>query len=230
MTTTDAAAAPAVRSYRRTDFGEHVARTVANLQARAVRDVPIPEAIGALARLRRGIGRTPGFDYTLEKYVGVPDALVGPRPDDDSVPADREYAAHDAVTLYALHQQSQRKPMHVNGRGLGYAMADLVKASGSPEGVRRRFAALGTAANYSETIFHLRSLVTMLREQQIALDYGRLAENLNALRRPGGRADVQAIWGREYFRITATRDAQDSTGTDSAPDTDSTSDTEETAS
>lgn len=181
---------------RRGDLGEHVARIVGRLQAMVLRTVPVPEAVSALARLRRGIGRTPGFDYTLEDYLHVPDEWV-PAADE---PTDAEYAVHDAVTLYALHQQSRRERMHVDGRGLGQALARLAQVSRNPEGIRRRFAALGTGSSYQESTYHLRSLVTMLREHQIPLDYGLLADDLKLLRRPDGRPKVQAIWGREFFR------------------------------
>lgn len=183
---------------RRSDLGEHVARTVGGLQTRLLRDPPQPEAVSALARLRRAIGRAPGFDYTLETYVQVPEHLLGYQPSDDAT--DAEYAVHDAVSLYALHQQSRRERMHVDGRGLGQALAELVRKSGGPDGVRRRFAALGTASTYHESIYHLRSLITMLREHQIPLDYGLLADDLQTLRRPTGRPKVQATWGREFFR------------------------------
>ena len=217
MTTVDqqpTASAPA-RSWtrRRTDLGEHVARAVGALQARLFRDATQPEAVSALARLRRGMGRPPGFDFTLERYLQVPEHLLGRRPDDDAQPADTEQAVHDAVTLYALHQQSRRERMHVDGRGLGRSLADLVRVSGGPEGVRRRFAALGTASTYHESIYHLRSLITMLREHQIPLDYGLLADDLRTLLRPGGQARIQAVWGREFFRTRPATTADASTDT-----------------
>ncbi len=189
----------------RRELGDHVARRVGALQARVLSTVPQPEAVSALARLRRGIGRTPGFDFTLERYLQLPGDLLD-RPDDDTEAADAEHAIHDAVTLYALHQQSRRERMHVDGRGLGQAMSDLVGRSGGPEGVRRRFAALGTASSYQESIYHLRSLITMLREHQIPLDYGLLADDLETLRLPGERSKVQAVWGREFFRSRPSTD------------------------
>ncbi|SCL13519.1 type I-E CRISPR-associated protein Cse2/CasB [Micromonospora inyonensis] len=199
---------------RRAALGDHVARTVGALQARVLRTAPVPEAVSALARLRRGIGRTPGFDYTLEHYLQVPDELLGWRSPADDEPTDAEYAVHDAVTLYALHQQSRRERMHVDGRGLGQALAQLVNTSRSPEGVRRRFAALGTGSTYHESTYHLRSLITMLREHQIPLDYGLLADDLKTLRRPADRPRIQAIWGREFFRSRPRTDVD-------TPDTDS---------
>lgn len=218
MTTVDvdqpASAARKPRSRPRRDLGDHVARTVGALQARVLSTVPQSEAVSALARLRRGIGRTPGFDYTLERYVQVPKELLGYQPPDVEA-TDAEQAVHDAVTLYALHQQSRRERMHADGRGLGQALADLVRKSGGPEGVRRRFAALGTATTYHESIYHLRSLITMLREHQIPLDYGLLAEDLETLRKPIGRPQVQAIWGREFFRSRPSTDV-DAPATDSS--------------
>jgi CRISPR system Cascade subunit CasB len=188
------------RPRRRTELGDHVARTISGLQQRLLRDAPHPEAVSALARLRRGLGRDPGCDYTLERYLQVPAHLLGYLPADDSQAADSEYAVHDAVTLYALHQQSRRERMHADGQGLGGALARLVRKSESPDGVRRRFAALGTATTYPESIYHLRSLITMLREHQIPLDYGLLADDLKTLRRPDGHTRMQSIWGREFFR------------------------------
>ncbi|MEU7874304.1 type I-E CRISPR-associated protein Cse2/CasB [Dactylosporangium sp. NPDC049140] len=198
MTTATADQARRVPPRRRRELGEHVARTVGTLQAQVLSDPPRPDAVAALARLRRGIGQAPGFDYTLEAYLWVPEALLSRRPADRA--DDAEQAVHDAVTLYALHQQSRRERMHVGGQGLGFAVAGLVRASDGPDGVRRRFAALGTASTYAESIYHLRGLITMLRTHQLPLDYGLLADDLCALRRPKGRTDTQAMWGREFIR------------------------------
>jgi CRISPR system Cascade subunit CasB len=206
---------------RRRSLGEHVHRTVSSLQAQVLRDPPRPEAVSALARLRRVVGRTPGSDYTLEAYLAVPEELLGCGPADVSEATDAEYAAHDAVTLYALHQQSRRAPMHASGQGLGTAMAALVRAVTGPDGVRRRFAALGTASTYDEGTYHLRSLITMLREHQIPLDYGLLTDDLEALRRPDRRTAIQAIWGREFFH-SRPADADDTSTVDTeAPTADS---------
>ncbi|MET7394296.1 type I-E CRISPR-associated protein Cse2/CasB [Dactylosporangium sp. NPDC005572] len=214
-------------------LGDHVAATVGKLQAQVLHEPPVPEAVGAIARLRRCIGRIPGADYTLGTYLSVPDELLRGRPRTETDAYDAEYAVHDAITLYALHQQSRRERMHVSGSGLGVALAALVRKSVSPEGVRRRFAALGTATSYAESIHHLRGLVTMLREHQIPVDYGLLADDLYTLRqpagqppgRPSGRATVQAVWGREFFRTRPTAGDTNDSGNPS----DSATETEERA-
>ncbi|WP_127500626.1 type I-E CRISPR-associated protein Cse2/CasB [Actinoplanes solisilvae] len=204
------------RRTRHSALGNHVAATVGRLQARLQRDSPDPAAVSALARLRRVIGRDPGTDYTLEEYLYVPDDLLDTRQIDPAT--DQEHAVHDAVSLYALHQQSRPERMHIDGRGLGRAVADLVHVSNGPDGVRRRFAALGTASTYQESIYHLRGLITMLRGHQIPLDYGLLAEDLCTLRRPDGRQHVQAIWGREFFR-SRPRATTDSDNADTSEET-----------
>lgn len=187
---------------RRGPLGSDVARVVAGLQMRLLAPKPHQEAISALARLRRGISREPGFDYTLDTYLAVSDDLLTELKEHvkDGATTAAEYAKHAAVTMYALHQQSQRERMHVDGRGLGHAIGDLARASSGPEGVRRRFAALGTAISFDEVSYHLRSLIVMLREHKIPLDYGLLADDLRTMRLPGRRAKMQATWGREYFR------------------------------
>lgn len=202
MTTATAEQPARRKGVRRTDpLGTYVGGVVARLQARMVRETPDPEAVGALARLRRGIGAEPGSDYTLERYLWVPDELIDYVP--PAGPADAEYAVHDAVTLYALHQQSQRRPMHAPGEGLGAAVSKLIDKTDGPDGVRRRFAALGTASAYPEVIYHLRGLITMLRGHEVHLDYGLLADDLLNLRRPHRAARVRAAWGREFYRSRA---------------------------
>jgi CRISPR system Cascade subunit CasB len=202
-------------SRRRGKLGEHVAGLVAGLQSRVLREPPDPAAVSALARLRRGIGQEPGSDYTLEQYLLVPEQLLGYAPKDS--PADTEYAVHDAVTLYALHQQSQRRPMHVSGGGLGAAVSRLVSLSEGADGIRRRFAALGTATAYHESIYHLRSLTTLLRGHEVPFDYGLLADDLYRLRCPNGPEQIRALWGREFFRTRPAAQA-DPTASSDAPE------------
>ena len=196
------ASTPKRRPRRRGLLGDNVARTVESLQRRLLLPTPSQEAVGALARLRRVAGRPPGSDILMDKYVGLSDQILEAlaEPYNAEEATDAEHAKAAAVTLFAIHQQSQRVPMHVDGRGLGYAIGGLARKSKHPEGVRRRFAALGTAISFDEALYRLRSLTFMLREHKIPLDYGLLADDLRTLRRPGGRPRMQSTWGREFFR------------------------------
>jgi CRISPR system Cascade subunit CasB len=215
------------RSRSRDRLGNNVAATIAGLQRRLLLPHPHAEAVAALAKLRRGLGREPGFDYTLGIYLSIPDSLLNATPSGHVLGAhhidEGEYAKHVAVTHYALHQQSKRVPMHVDGRGFGEAVSLLTKRAAGPEGIRRRFAALGTASSFDEALHHLRGLVLLLREQAIALDYGLLAGDLLLFQRSGGRTRVQAMWGREFFR----NNNHEESGSDTSIDTTTDDETDE---
>jgi len=185
---------------RRSSFGGHVAATIEPIQ-RAYRRGD-SAALAIMAQLRAAAAAIPGQHYTVLGPTLVPQEYLEPNAGDD--PSDTEHAKHTAVTLYAIHQQSIRdRSMHVDGPSFGASVGLLSKASPNSDAVRRRFVALGTATTYQETIHHLRSLVRLLREHRICLDYGLLAEDLVRLRRPGGRTRVQALWGRDFYRASS---------------------------
>ncbi|MGW0505743.1 type I-E CRISPR-associated protein Cse2/CasB [Micromonospora sp. NPDC003241] len=204
---------------RRGRFGGYVAAKVAALQAGYLKEESY--AIAALARLRASAGRSPGEDFTTLEQTRVTDSYLEDWIGDD--PTHTERAMHTALTLYAVHQQSIRdQEMHQDGKGLGAAVNLLTHKATSIDAVRRRFAALGTATSYSSVITHLRSLIRLLRDHRIALDYGVLAEDLVKLQKPWGPAEVRGLWGRDFYRQPEPEshpngDVTDP-NTDSAPD------------
>ncbi|MGK5544083.1 type I-E CRISPR-associated protein Cse2/CasB [Streptomyces sp. URMC 127] len=160
-------------------------------------------AVQALARLRRGIGRPATELPDLWGLVGVEQYYAsGPgarRPIEEALRA--ESAAHIAVTLWALHQQSNRsKRMHVDGGpSVGTAVRRLM--SGNPdrdEPFRKRLVRAGTATNLDVLTQRLREIVVLLRKAEIPLDYGLLAEQLDQWQRSGGPSDVRRAWGRSF--------------------------------
>lgn len=197
--------------------GELVARRVAGLQQRYLAGTST--GVSDLAALRRAATQPPGADprtWELTLADVSPDARG-----DDATPA--EVAAHAAMTLYALHQQSRSKPMHGGGAGLGSAVRALGRATGAEDAVRRRFEALGTAATFPELLHHARGLVRQLRSENLPLDYGRLTQDLLDWQDPARASSVRLRWGRDYHRVRAqAADPQTSS-------TDSTDSTEETA-
>ena len=153
-----------------------------------------------LAELRKS-GDTPGASpatWTIE-FEGFPDELVGKT--DEPSPGER--AAHLAFCLYATHQQSQGRPMHQSGRDhdLGAAVARLqtARSNAAPtDQLPSRFAALGTAGSMDEITHYMRQLVTLLRAQEIPLDYGRLAGQIYRLQNPATADAVRLEWGRGF--------------------------------
>lgn len=160
----------------------------------------------ALAQLRNGASKPVGDDLSLLQFT-----TAGLYPEGTQLPdgpTDRERAAYTAVTLYALHQQSERtQRMHrqgdESGRGdsIGAAAGKLYQGDKAP-GVIRRFEGLGTAVSWSEITQHSRGLVQLLRVAKIPLDYGRFAEDLLALQEPERVTAVRNRWGRDFYRRT----------------------------
>ena len=112
------------------------------LQARYRRNEA--RARGELAALRKGANRPPGELPEIWELtsVHVPDYA-------GDAPTWEETAVHTAMTLYAVHQQSQTEAMFAPGRGLGHAARSLKtrhrhsrRCCPRPEPPRRRFGAL----------------------------------------------------------------------------------------
>ena len=164
----------------------------------------------ALANLRRSVSEGPGvnpdiWEVTLE---GLPPMFVGKT--DEATPGEK--AVHAAMTLYAVHQQSKTAPMHQGGPSLGRAMGKLAKAKATPgaavasSAVKRRFDALVTSQSFEGLLFHARGLIQQLRAENVALDYGRFAEDLRKLQIPRFADSVRRQWGRDYsYEIFASK-------------------------
>ncbi|MFC6094386.1 type I-E CRISPR-associated protein Cse2/CasB [Saccharothrix lopnurensis] len=156
-------------------------------------------AVAGLARLRRGVGKPAGSVNEILQYT-VSEKFAGPGAGDGPTPA--ETAAHVALTLYAVHQQSQRKRMHQRGWGLGRSVRMLhpQEFDANVPPVLRRFQSLGTAQSIDELVHHLRGTVQLLRGQATPLDYALLADELVLWHRPGGASIVRLRWGRAFYR------------------------------
>jgi CRISPR system Cascade subunit CasB len=172
---------------------------IGRLQSGYTRDRP--DAVGALARIRRGAGK---------QIHAVPDlwGLTGTELLHREIDARRwaddftraENAVHIAVTLWALHQQSRRDaPMHVpGGPQLGRAVRDLMPGQEIDEPLRRRFVRVGTATSLDVLAQRLRDVVMVLRTHAQPMDYGALAEQLYRWQQPGERMAVHRVWGRNF--------------------------------
>lgn len=182
--------------------------------------------VATLARLRANVSREPGTDPAI--WSVTVDGVSADATRDE--PTRDERALHHALTLYAVHQQSRDVGAHRRGIGLGQAVARLERARGwttkdQDEGkvspIRRRFNAVVTASSLPELAHHLRGLVTLMRSEDVGLDYGMLADDLRQFQQPGGQDLVRRRWGRQLHHVdtTATEPTTDSptTTTETAP-------------
>lgn len=173
-------------------------------------------AVAALAKLRRGVGREPGEIIELLTWTS-PDIFVENYRSD--VISEEERAAHIAITLFAMHQQSHRdQSMHGPKTTFGDAARRLRITLGErgEAGVLRRFNAVGTAVDHQELVRHARGLIQQFRAEGIRLDYGIFADDLRKLADPGQAAAVRNRWGRHFNRPGRSTSSAGSNGTDAA--------------
>jgi CRISPR system Cascade subunit CasB len=170
-----------------------------------------------LATLRLGAGREPGDVSGLWRHyrVVVPDnvaALGTIHPD--------LAAEHVALTLFAVHQQSQNTRMHQTGSPLGTSLRALRVSAfkDNPEALDRRVNAAAATDSVKELAVHLRGLVKLLRDQQIPLDYTTLVEDLAGWHYQDARGRARRRWGAQYYVWTSAgaEGTDDSSGSDAS--------------
>ena len=161
-----------------------------------------------LAKLRRGVGHAPGDLPELwgSFLRGMPESFQS-----RSGPSHAEWAVYLALTLYAVHQQGNDRPMNCPGNTLGRAVRQLAERNAGKDweeaSVLRRFNALATAEEITEISHHLRGMVQLLsaaKDGAIPLDYPQLAVDLYGLQCTDPRytqipANVRLRWGRDLY-------------------------------
>lgn len=158
-----------------------------------------------MAALRRAALDSPGTEPALWALTldGVPLELKGRGDEPTSV----EMSIHAALVLYSLHQQSLRSPQHVVGRGLGSAVAQLALRRGvqgeADSATITRFHRLCTTQHRSTRLQELRSLMSLLRADQVPLDHAQLGVEIYFLENPARRDAVIRQWGRDLHRAPA---------------------------
>lgn len=158
----------------------------------------------AIAKLARSAGHDVGadpdiFEWTLE---GMPESVIGSLQTSDG-PSKAEKAAHTAITLFAVHQKSEFSgPMYTDQNyTLGYSVGKLSQNNLNEAGVHRRFDKVQTASNWKELTRHARALVQLLKQREIPLNYGLLAQDLVKLNSGNDAAnEVRLRWGRDFIR------------------------------
>lgn len=193
-----------------------VRRAISRLQRERVEgDTSASRA--ALAQLRQAVdeepGETPGaWERVMET---IPPSYCGTTDE----PSDGEWAVHLALTFYAVHQQGNTRPMHESGVSFGAACGRLVR--GRTASTKGRYDAALTATSFTAQRYHLRSLIGLMSTDGITLDYGRFAQDLFLLQKPGYRAGIIRRWGRDFFHAyTLTPRTEDASAETELADTD----------
>lgn len=157
------------------------------------------EARRIFAELRKSAARQFGTDpLALQRVLNVltPTLSEGEIGHSD-FPSPSESAAYYALTLFAAHMQSATTPAHTEERSFARACGRLHAISDSAS-IKPRFDAMQTARDEASRLLHLRTLVSLLKSEKLAFDYGTFAQDLRSLQNPARRDGVLLRWGRDY--------------------------------
>ena len=147
-------------------------------------------ARGTLAMLRRGLGKEPGEDANVMRYV------VPWFPADAGQWAERPYFT--VGPLFALHPQA-------GGIGdMGSHFRQVQKGKQSEEAVERRFTAL-LNAHEDELAWHLRQAVSLCKANQVPVNWHAIFRDVRGWSHPNRW--VQRNWARSFWGRTSDEDA-----------------------
>ena len=154
---------------------------------------------GALAQLRRGLGKSIGEAPDTWQYV-IPLGYGKQY---------REDAAFATLTLFAAHQQGQGTFVHAPSQPLGMACRHLLGVPGASVSIERRFVSAIEADEVGELANRLRGLVTMLRSHRIQLDYLQLFNDLSTWNVHDRRIRTRRHWARQFYSLPATTEPKE---------------------
>ena len=149
---------------------------------------------GALAALRRGLGRPPGSAPEMHRYVASWA--------DGESSRWREDVYYIVAALFAFHPCNWRRAASDRYTNLG---ASFAKTAGgdSHEAVERRFTAL-LNVRAEDLHVHLRHAVSLLKSKDAPIDWARLLRDLMSWNHEDRR--IQRDWARAFWR-TVPQDA-----------------------
>jgi len=163
----------------------------------------------SLAKLRRGAGKPPGanpevWEITLAELPGELASYRGE-------PSRAEWAIHLAMTLYAVHQQGVSESVSKPGVSFGQAVSSLVAPDKKNEsGVKSRFDAVLTARGIGEFAHHARSLIQLMRANNVHMDYPQFAKDVYSYQFIDSQDKVCLRWGEDFYCVNIVSDSYES--------------------
>jgi CRISPR system Cascade subunit CasB len=148
------------------------------------------EERAALAALRRGLGKRPGEEMSVYRYIGWCIDKLSKRQED---------AYYLIATLFGLYpsgswRSSDSDPKQTN---LGASLRRLKEQMGG-DGVERRFVAL-LNANSEDLGEHLRQIVSLLKSKDAPIDWAQLLEAVEFWDADDERRR-QRQWAKTFWR------------------------------
>ena len=162
-----------------------------------------------LAELRRGVGHKPGelpsvtgilLEVLPEKYFGFGDS-----------PSYEEWAVYIALTLFAVHQQSNdivNELMHQQGESIGKAIAGLIRDENDRERIIRKMTIILKTKDVEDLSYHLKSMIYLLRSENLKIDYTDLAQDIYKFQIRECTDSVRLKWGRDFYRYALSKEIE----------------------
>jgi CRISPR system Cascade subunit CasB len=152
---------------------------------------------GALAALRRGLGHAPGTVAAMYPYV------------EPYLRADatrwRTDACYIVASLFASHPLDWRSgDDDARASNFGASFARLRARMTSSEGAERRFMAL-LGCHREELAHHLRSAVSLLKSQDVPIDWEQLLRDIQWW--DGNERRVQRAWANAFWGAAGQQDS-----------------------
>lgn len=144
-----------------------------------------------LATLRRGLGKEPGEDANIMRYV------VPYLPAEGQPWQDRPYFL--IASLFALHPEP-------GGRGnMGNHFAAIRQSQTSEEAIERRFTLL-LSTHEDDLAYQLRQAVSLCKAHAVPIDWHQLFRSVQGWGHPNRW--VQRAWARSFWERISDTDAQ----------------------
>lgn len=185
------------------EIGQYVTKKIQCIQE--------TEDYAALAKLRRGMGHQPG---EVPELYGI---LLENMPEvfwnNQGEVTEEEWSCYVALTLFAWHQQGNdliKECVHTEQKyesigktmkKLSYALNREDKDPDAEKRMQRRLQMLMTSKDMPELFYHLKSMVTLIRKEKIAINYSELAQDIYLFQFQDTRPQVSLKWAQDFYRI-----------------------------
>lgn len=141
----------------------------------------------ALAALRRGLGKPPGTEPEMHRYVLHPRVSLASNDNEEDV-------RYLVAALFALHTENTTEPGN-----LGQHVARLSAGEAEPApAVERRFNAL-LDSRFENLYRTLPPLIRLLKSKNVKVNWARLLNDLKQWQYPDSRHEVQRRWAQDFW-------------------------------
>jgi len=151
---------------------------------------------GIMANLRRGVGKPVG---ELPEVWGIVFDKISPELLGKNQASNAEWAIYTALTLYAVHQQGSDTSINQEGISLGHASARLIKTEDDTDRILKRLNLVVTAVSPEDLAYRLKEIIQLLKQENIPLDYAKLAKELYLFCHEKYAQNVKLQWGRDFW-------------------------------